>query len=128
MSDKKPHKNPKTSQKRHLQKQAPPLTAEQKAAALAAREKEVAEAKAEQERVELYGKSVPKMSHRQLRGEFVRLIRREHSGKPPEPQAGLNIALASVFLTVLDNTHTVVEKSTRPNQINPNGRLHSYPR
>ncbi len=121
---KKKHKNPK----RHLQKQALPLTAEQKAAALATREKEVAEAKAEQERIELYGKSVPKMSHRQLRGELVRLIKREHSGKPPVPQAGLNICLASIFLTVLDNTHTVVEKSTRPDQINPNGRLHAYPR
>lgn len=127
MSD-KPHKNPRAPQKRHLQKQAPPLTQEQKAAALAAREKEVADAKVERERVELYGKSVEKMSHRQLRGEFVRLIKREHSGKPPEPQAGLNIALASIFLTVLDNTHTAVEKSTRPDQINPNGRLHAYPR
>lgn len=124
MSDKKPHKNPK----RHLQKQAPVLTLEQKAALLAAREKAVADEKAERERVELFGKSVEKMSHRQLRGELKRLIRREYSGKPPVANAGLTIGLGAILLTVLDNTKTVPDKHTRPDQINPNGHLQSYPR
>jgi hypothetical protein len=126
MSDKQKHKNPRIRQNQKFQ--AAPQTAEERAAALAAHQKAEAEAKAERERIELFGKSVGKMSHRQLRGELKRLIRREYAGKPPEPQAGLNICLASIFLTVLENTHTVVEKHTRPDQINPNGRLHAYPR
>src|SRR6266403_2264264 len=126
MSDKQKHKNPKQYSKQKAP--ADVLSPEEQAKLRAALEKEAADRKAEQQCIELYGKSVPKMSHRQLRGELVRLIKREHSGKPPVPQAGLNICLASIFLTVLDNTHTVVEKSTRPDQINPNGRLHAYPR
>lgn len=126
MSDKKPHKNPKG--KHQFKKLAPVLTPEEKAAIIAAQAKAAEEAKAERERVELYGKSLGKMSHRQLRGELRRTIRREHAGKPPEPQAGLTIAWAAVLLAVLDNTHTVVEKRTRPDQINPFGKLASYPR
>jgi hypothetical protein len=121
MSDKKPFKKP-------AKLQAPPQTAEERAAALVAREKAVAEAKAERERVELYGKALPKMSHRQLRGELRRTIRREHAGKPPQPQAGLTIAWATVLAAVLDNTKTVVDKHTRPDQINPWGKLAAYPR
>ncbi len=126
MSDKKPHKNPKG--KHQFKKLAPVLTPEEKEKALAAQLKAAEEAKAERERVELYGKSVEKMSHRQLRGELRRTIRREHAGKPPEPQAGLTICLASILLTVLDNTKTVVDKHTRRDQINPFGKLASYPR
>lgn len=122
MSDKKPFK------KKPVKQQAPPQTVEERAAALAAHEKAQAEAKAERERVELYGKALPKMSHCQLRGELRRTIKREYAGKPPQPQAGLTIAWASVLLAVLDNTKTVVEKHTRPDQINPWGKLASYPR
>jgi len=121
MSDKKPHK-------KHLQKKAPVLTPEEQVAVLVAREKAAAEQKAERQRIELYGKSVEKMSHRQLRGELSRLVKREYAGKPPEPQAGLNILLGSVFLTVLENTKTVPDKHTRPDQINPFYVLESYPR
>lgn len=126
MSDKQ-HKNPKQYSKRPPQRKAP-VTPEEQAAALAAREKAAAEEKAERQRVELYGKSVVKMSHRQLRGELRRLVKREYAGKPPEPQAGLNILLGSVFLTVLENTKTVTDKCTRPDQINPFYVLESYPR
>jgi hypothetical protein len=104
------------------------LSPEERAKLRAALEKAEADRKAEVERIQLYGEAVPKMSHRQLRSELVKTIRREHIGKPPQPQAGLTIALASVFLTVLDNTKTVGVfdngKRPRPDQINPNGRLH----
>lgn len=121
-----PHKNPK-GPRPPFKKQAS-LTPEEKEKLLAAQAVAAEEAKAERERVELYGKSVEKMSHRQLRGELVRAIKREHSGKPPVPQAGLTIAWASVLLAVLDNTKTVMDKHTRPSQINPWGKLASYPR
>ena len=101
----------------------PSLTPEQQAAVLAAREKALADAKAERERVELYGKNVEKMSHKQLRGELRRTIKREHAGRPPAPQAGLTIAFASIFLAVLDNTRTspVTEdgRRLRKDQLNP---------
>lgn len=122
MSD-KPHKN-----KKHHLKSAPPLTLEEQAKVLAEVKERQAASKAERERVELYGRSTEKMSHRQLRGELSRTIKREYSGKPPEPQAGLNILLGTVLLSVLDNTKTVVEKYTRPNQINPIGKLGWSPR
>jgi hypothetical protein len=122
MSDKPQHKN------RHPQKKAPVLTPEEQAKVLAARAKALEEEKAERQRIELYGKSVEKMSHRQLRGELTRLIKREYAGKPPEPQAGLNICLGTVFLAVLDNTKTVRDKYTRPDQINPSGKLMWAPR
>lgn len=128
MSDRQQHKNSKHNPKRPPQKKAAPLTPEEQAAALAAREKAAAEEKAERQRIELYGKSVETMSHRQLRGELRRLIKREYAGKPPEPQAGLNILLGSIFLTLLDNTKTVRDKHTRSDQINPFGVLESYPR
>src|SRR6266481_7979495 len=126
MSDKPKHKNPKLPQKHRPEKKAAPLTPEEQAKALVERQKAEAEAKAERERIELYGKSMPKLSHRQLRGELRRAIRREYTGKPPEPQAGMNICLATIFLTVLDNTKTAHIEG-RHNQINPSGRLHAYP-
>jgi len=126
MSDKLQNKNPKLPQKRHPQKKAAPLTPEEQAKVLAAQQKAAEEAKAERERVELFGKAVQKMSHRQLRGELRRSIRREYAGKPPEPQAGLTICLGTIFLAVLDNTKTA-HNGLRSDQINPNGRLHAYP-
>jgi hypothetical protein len=110
MSDKKPYKKVKI-----LLLQSP----EDKAKILAAVLKAQEDAKAERERIELFSKSLPKLSHRQLRGELKRAVRREYAGKPPQPQAGLNIALAAILFTVLENTKTPE---------NPFGKLHSYPR
>jgi hypothetical protein len=112
---------------KHPQKKATPLTAEEQAKILADRAQAEADAKAEAERILLYGASVEKMSHNQLRGELQRAIKREYAGKPPEPQPGLTIALSTVLLTVLDNTITA-EKKLRPDQVNPFGVLSSYPR
>jgi len=112
-----------SEQKKHKKVSLPPLTPEQQAAVLAQIEKTRADAKAERERIELYGKNVEKMSHRQLRGELTRTIKREHAGRPPAPQAGLTIAFATIFLAVLDNTRTspVTEdgRHLRKDQINP---------
>jgi hypothetical protein len=119
------------------QKKAPALTPEEQAAYLAEQKLAAEEREKERQRVELYGKSVEKMSHRQLSAELRKTIRREHTGKPPQPQAGLTIALASILSIVFDNTKTtpVFEtdkkgrptRTARPDQINPNGRLHPYP-
>ena len=135
MSENNDRKHPKG--KRLMQKKAPVLTPEEQAKALAARQQAETDAKAERERVELYGKSVEKMSHRQLRSELVKTIKRKHAGRPPQPQAGLTIGLASIFLAVLDNTQTVPVFETdkkgkpirvaRPDQINPTGKLSAYP-
>jgi hypothetical protein len=95
------------------------LTPEQQAAALQAAETKRAEQKAEQERLRLYGAALETMSHRQLRRELTKTIRREYAGRPPEPQAGLTIALGTILLTVLDNTQT---------KENPFAKLSSYPR
>lgn len=123
MSDKPQHKNPRVpNQKRHFQKQAPVVSPEEQAKILAARQVAAEEAEKERQRVELYGKSVEKMSHRQLRSELVKSVKREYSGRPPQPQAGLTIALSTIFLSVLDNTKTVVDKHTRRDQINPSPR------
>lgn len=108
----------KSNKNRH-QKSAPPLTSEEQKAALAEKEARLAELKAEQERLRLYGAALPKLSHRQLRGELVRSVKREYAGKPPQPQAGLTIALSTVLLTVLENTKTLE---------NPWGKLNAYPR
>src|SRR5713226_7308713 len=121
MSSKPQHKNPRLPQKRRPEQKVS-LTPEEQAAVLVAQQKADAEAKVERERVELFGKSVQKMSHRQLRGELRRAIRREYTGKPPEPQAGLNICLATIFLVVFDNTKTA-DNTLRRDQINPNNRL-----
>src|SRR5882672_3981809 len=92
-------------QKRHVKPtKKVELTPEQQAAVTAAFEKSVADAKAEAERIHLYGASVEKMSHQQLRRELVKTIKREYAGRPPEPQPGLNILFGTVLLTVLDNT------------------------
>jgi len=115
MSEK--HKNPRTRQ--NQKPQAAPLTPEEREAALAAHVKKQAEEKAERQRLELFGKSVEKMSHRQLRGELVRTIKREHAGKPPVPQAGLTILYSTVLLALLENTQT---------KENPFGKLQAYPR
>lgn len=100
MSDKK--------QNRHQKPKAPALTPEQQA---------------ERERIELYGKNVQTMSHRQLRRELYKSVRREYAGKPPQPQAGLTIALGTVLLSVLDNTRTTPVtddgRRLRKDQINP---------
>ena len=107
--------------KKDKRKKAPvqQLTPEQQAEHLAALAKADADAKAEAERVHLYGASLERMSHRQLRGELRRLIKREYAGKPLEPQAGLNIALGAILLTVLENTQT---------KENPFAKLAAYPR
>lgn len=89
-----------------FKKQAPALTVEEQATQKAARLKAAEELEKERQRIELYGKSVEKMSHRQLRAELKKAIKREHAGRPPEPQAGLPIAFATIFLNVLDNTVT----------------------
>jgi len=111
------------NQKRHKKAPIAVLTPEQLEANKAAREQALAEAKAEQERIELYGKSVQTMSHRQLRSELKKTIKREHvkeaGRRRPVPVAGLTIAFGSILLAVLDNTKTVVDKHTRFDQINP---------
>src|SRR6266700_6701578 len=98
MSDKRPHQNKR--------QQAVVLTPEQQVAAAAEVLARQAAAKEERARIELYGKSLPNMSFRQLRGELHRTIKREYSGKPPSPQAGLSILYGTVLLTVLENTKT----------------------
>jgi hypothetical protein len=123
--------------KKQAKKKAPQLTPEEQAKVLAAQQAAAKEAENERERVELYGKSVEKMSHRQLRSELVKTIKREYAGKPPEPQAGMTIAFASILLTVFDNTKTSTVFETdrkgkptrvaRPDQINPHGKLEAYP-
>lgn len=100
-------------------KLAPILTAEQKTQVLADVKKRQEEAKAERERVELYGRSLPRLRHHQLVKELKKVVRREYAGKPPQPQAGLTIALGAILLTVLENTNTPE---------NPFGKLHTYPR
>jgi len=55
------------------------------------------------------------MSHRQLRGELNRKIKRDKTKEGYMP--GLDLALATVFLTVLDGTKTTQ---------NPSGRLSHY--
>lgn len=80
-------------------------------------ERELA-AKLEAERLEKYEHFLETSSHRQLRGELRRTIKREYAGKPPQPQAGLTISLATVLLAVLDNTRTM-EPRLRPDQKNP---------
>jgi hypothetical protein len=112
MSDKKLHK-------KQPQKQAAPLTQEEFAALQIAKVKAQAEAKAERERVELFARALPKLSHGQLVKELKKAVHREYAGKPPQPQAGLSIASGAILLTVLENTNTPE---------NPFGRLHSYPR
>ena len=109
-------------QKRHNKRKkvsVPEISPEQKAALVAIREAAAAEAKAEAQRVELYGKSVEKMSHKQLRGELRRAVKREYAGRPPQPQPGLTIAFSTVLLTMLENTHTPE---------NPFAKLSAYPR
>ena len=57
------------------------------------------------------------LSHRQLRGELNRKIRRDKTKEGYNP--GLDLALATVFLTVLEGTKTAQ---------NPKGRLSHYVR
>jgi hypothetical protein len=102
---------------RHQKKPVAQLTPEQLAEQKIAREKAAADAKAEAERIQLFGERVEKMTHKQLAGELRRTIRREYAGKPPQPQAGLNILYGSVLLTVLENTQT---------KENPFAKLSSY--
>lgn len=78
-------------------------------------------AKQRVEELQAYEDRVESMSHRQLRGEFRRMIRAEHAGKPPVPQPGLNIAYATVMLTVLENSETM-DRRLRRDQVNPVGK------
>jgi len=124
------------SDKRKPQKKAAPLTPEEQAAYLASQKLLAEEREKERQRVELYGKNIEGMSHRQLQTELRKTIRREYTGKPPQPQAGLTIAFATILSAVLENTKTATVFETdkkgrptrvaRPDQINPNGRLNSY--
>jgi hypothetical protein len=93
-----------------MKKKESELTPEERATALAAKQKARTDAQAEQERVELYRKSLTNASYRQVRGELRRFIRRENAGR--------NIAWATVLLAVFENTKT---------EENRNGRLHAYP-
>ena len=111
MSDKK--------QNRHKKALAVVLSPEEQAKILADRAAKEAEQKAERERIELFGKSVEGMSHRQLVSELRKAVKREYSGRPPQPKAGPNIAWASVMLIVLENTQT---------KENPFAKLSAYPR
>ena len=101
------------------------LTPEQQAAAKEASEKAAAEAKAERERVELYGKSVEKMSHRQLSAELKKTVRREHfkEGGKRHPVAGLTITFGTILGAVLANTRTseITDdgRRLRKDQLNP---------
>ena len=88
------------------------LTAEQLAERAAA-------AKEEQLRLENYDRSLVKMSHRQLRGELKRAVKKEYAGKPPQAQPGLTIAFATILSAVLDNTRSM-DTRLRPDQRNPN--------
>ena len=113
-SNHKPHQ-------KHKKVATPPPSPEQLAAAKAAAEKAEADAKAERERIALYGKAVEKMSHRQLRSELTKTIRREHfkEGGKKLPVAGLTITFGTVLLAVLDNTRTASDVRLRKDQINP---------
>jgi hypothetical protein len=95
------------------------LTPEQKAAA-------EADAKARQLQLEAYDRSLTKMTHRQLRGELRRAVKSEYAGKPPEPQAGLKIAFATILSAVLDNTGSW-DHRLRPDQRNPNSSKRMCP-
>jgi len=79
---------------------------------------------------------IPHMSHRQLRAELVRIADR---GKTKEGiNGGLENAIASALLVVLDNTKTspvfefkpdgTPKRVARLDQINQLGRMASYPR
>jgi hypothetical protein len=77
---------------------------------------------------------LPHLSHHQLRGELRRIARGERTGKGSF-RPSQRIAFATVLLTVLDTTKTTPlfetnkgkARMARPDQINPNGRLHAYP-
>lgn len=79
---------------------------------------------------------IPSMSHRQLRGHLVRISNRGRGKEGFLPS--LDAALATVCLTVLDNTKTspVFEmkadgtptRVARLDQINRLGRMAAYPR
>ena len=79
-------------------------------------------------------KRLPHLSHHQLRSELKRIARDERTGKGSF-RPSLRIAFATVLLTVLDSTKTTPlfetnkgkARTARPDQINPNGRLHAYP-
>lgn len=116
MSVKQSTKNPRS---RHQKPVPKALTPEEEAKILADLAKAEEERKAEEQRVLLYGKALTKMSHRQLRGELRRAIKREYAGRPPVPQAGQNILLSTILLTVFDNTQT---------KENPFAKLSAYPR
>lgn len=96
------------------------LTPEEIKVRVEARARRDAEYKAEQERLQLYGAALEKMSDQGLRAELRRAIRRERikvEGKMAY-NPGLTIAFATVLATVFENTKTPT---------NPNGKVRSYP-
>ena len=110
MENQKQHRHPKHPKSKPA---APALTPEQREAALAAKAVAEAAAKLEQERIQRYENSLPKMSFRQLRGELRR------NAKRPVDTSFLTSGIAAVLLTVLENTKTAE---------NPFGKLSEYPR
>jgi len=95
---------------------AQPLTPEQVQhlrMELAAR---VLEQQQAQERAEKYGKSLSKMSHKQLRGELKRTVRRNLSKEGHG--AGMELCMGIILSTVFENTKT---------KENPKGRVGCYP-
>jgi hypothetical protein len=86
------------------------LTPEQQKALKDARAKE---RKEDLERAVALEKQLPKMSFRQVRGALKSQARKPNDGSP------LSSAIATICLTMLDNTKTPQ---------NPKGRLQAYPR
>lgn len=121
MAEPKGKKSP--NQKRHRKAVVQQVLSPEEAAKLkAAIEKAELERKAEAERLANWGKSVETMDQRQLHGEVKRLLRQERTkvGKGVyEPIAGLTVAFATIFDTVLTTTKT---------KENPFGRLSCYVR
>lgn len=77
------------------------LTEDERSALAQAR----AKARDEEKKVaEALAPRLPKMSHRQLRGEIKRVVREDSHKEGFVP--GLRIAFATCLLTVLDNTQT----------------------
>lgn len=99
------------AEKKKLEKKV--LTEAEKAAVAAEAQVKIAAAQERQKELNAYEARVEKMSFRQLRGELKRESRR------PSDTSILTSGLASVLLTILDNTKTPE---------NPFGKLAEYPR
>jgi hypothetical protein len=90
------------------------LTDEERATIAKSRKEAVAK---DRKVAELLAATLPKLSHRQLRGELKRIDRRNITKEGRDGDLGSG--LAAVLLTILDNTKT---------KDNPFGKLTSYPR